>query len=248
MEKSQIDSFIKKYYLNGTLNQVRWVSKDKTLSTTAMTPDRKFLAQVVLDKFDAFEDVEVGVLDTSTYLKMLNVVGSDVTFNLTRDPDDNSRVTSVTIADAKTESSIVAGDLSVIAESPKMKTIPNPEVEIKLNEDFISRFLKAKNALPDVDLFTLAMNKKRGRLEMVLGFSTSSNINRISLEVETADGKDKVTKPINFSAKILKEILTANPDCKDNILKVSEQGLSFVEFTSGNVSTKYYMIKIDSED
>lgn len=248
MEKSRIETFIKKYHLNGTLDQVRWLSKNKTLSITAMTGDRKFMTQVVLDKFDAFDDVEIGVLETSMYIKMLNVVGGTVSFDLNRDTDNAARVTSVVISDSKSESSVVAGDLDVIPESPKLRALPPADVEIKLSDDFISRFLKAKSALAEVDLFTLVMSKKRNRLEMVLGYSTSSNINRISLEVETIDDKNKITKPISFSAKNLKEIISANSECKDAVLKISEQGLAYVEFTSGDIVSKYYMIKVDVED
>jgi len=248
MEKSRLESFIKKYYLNGLLNQVRWLSKENKLSTTAMTSCRKFMANVTLENFDAFKDTELGVLDTSLITRMLNVLGSDVTFTLATDPDDVNRVTSVLMADDKSEMSIVAGDLSVIHQSPNLKTLPLSDVEIKLSEDFISRFFKAKGALSDVELFTLAMSKKRGRLEMVLGYSVNSNINRISLDVETVDGKDKVTKPISFSAKVLKEIITANSEGKDAVLKVSEAGIAFVEYADTGLTSKYYMIKVDTED
>jgi len=248
MEKSRLETFIKKYYLNGTLNQVRWLSKENKLSTTAMTSDRKFMANVNLENFDAFKDVELGVLDTSLVIRMLNALGSTVTFDLAKDADNATRVTSVVISDDKSETSIVAGDLDVIHQSPNLKALPTSDVEIKLSEDFIGRFFKSKGALPDVELFTLAMSKKRSRLEMVLGYSNNSNINRISLEVETVDGKDKVTKPISFSAKILKEIITANSECKDGVLKVSEGGIAFVEFSAPEVTSKYYMIKVDTED
>jgi len=248
MQKSKIETFIKKYHLNGTLQQVRWLSKDKKLTVSAMTGDRKFMTQVVLDNFDAFADIELGVLDTSTYIKMLNVVGDTVDFNLNLDEENKDRVTSVVISDSKSESSIVAGDLDVIFKTPGIKTMPEADVKIKLTEDFIGRFMKAKSALPDVNLFTLVMNKKRNRLEMVLGYSTNTNINRISLEIETVDDKNKITKPISFSATLLKEVISANLECKDAILNVSEQGLASVEFSSGDINAKYFLIRIDSED
>jgi len=248
MEKSRLETFIKKYYLNGTLNQVRWLSKETKLSTTAMTQDRKLMANVSLENFSAFVDVELGVLDTTQIIRNLAALGTTITFDLAKDSENADRVISILISDDKSETQAVAGDLDVIHQPPNLKALPESDVEIKLSEEFITRFFKAKSALPEVELFALAMSKKRSRLELVLGYSSNANVNRISLDVETVGGKDKVTKPICFSAKVLKEIITANSECKDGVLKVSEGGIAFVEFSAPEVTSKYYLIKTEIED
>jgi hypothetical protein len=119
-------------------------------------------------------------------------------------------------------------------------------VEIPLDADFISKFVSSKGALADVDTFTLTMNKK-GKLEMIIGYS-SINSNRIKLAVNAVEGKDTVTKNINFNANHLKEILVANKDCTNAHLKVSEAGLASVEFVCGDITAEYYLVEVKSID
>lgn len=246
MDRKAIDTFIKKYHLGGTLEQVRWLAANGQLNVTAITSDKKFLLSVTMDKFDGFEDAEVGILETSRLKQMMSALGDNVVFNLNK--DDESRITSMVLSDDKTEVQYVAADLDVLPKRPKTKNIPDYNVEIKLSETFIDKFLKAKAALPEVDLFTLVMSKKKGALEMVLGYSDNINNNRIALEVEATKGKDKVKAPISFNAKILKEIIGANDECKCPVLRVSEDGLAFLEITQDAYTSQYYLVKIDVED
>jgi hypothetical protein len=50
-------------------------------------------------------------------------------------------------------------------------------------------------------------------------------------------------KPISFSAKYLKEILTANKEATAVVLKVSTQGISHVEFKIDDFTAKYYLVE-----
>lgn len=248
MEKKQIETFIRKYNLGGTLEQVRWLSENGSLNVTALTSDKKFLTSVTLKKFEGFGDAEVGILETTRLKQMLEALSDNVEFTLNHDAEDTTRIISMTVGDTKTEVQYVAADLDVLPKRPKTKSIPDYNVEIKLTDEFVNKFMKAKSALPDVDLFTLIMSKKKKKLEMVLGYSENVNNNRIALEVDAEDGKNSVKEPISFNAKILKEILIANKEVKDPVLKVSEDGLTFLEFDQDGFTSQYYLIKIDVED
>ena len=246
MEKKNIETFIKKYSLGGLIEQVRWVIKDKTVRVTSMTSDKKFLTNVVMKDFDV-ADTEIGVMSSAKFKQMIGALTEKINWTTVFDETDTTRVTGVDISDDKTEISVMSADLDVIGAEPKLKTIPSFDVEITLTEDFVSRFLKAKSALPESDLFTLNMSKKKQKLELVIGYN-KNNSNRISLDVPAAPGKDTVKSPISFSAKNLKEILAVNPEGKDPVLKVSEAGLAFVEFDQDGFQSQYYMIKIEVED
>ena len=50
-------------------------------------------------------------------------------------------------------------------------------------------------------------------------------------------------KPISFSAKYLKEILTANKEATSVVLKVSTQGISHVEFKIDDFNAKYFLVE-----
>ena len=246
MKKQILEQFIKKYSLNGTIESVKLNvdSKTTTLSTNTITEEKNVLIDVKYNKFDAITDDSVlGIHNTSKLKTMLGVLGDEITLSLNKNA---TKVTSVVFSDSTTDVQFVTADLSVIPDSPKIKKLPDFNVEIELNNEFVTKFTKAKNALSDVDTFTLLMNKKNV-LELVLGYS-SLNSNRIKLGVTTLNGKDAVGKVINFNAKYLKEILAANSDCDNSVLKISDSGLAMVTFINSEFESTYYLVEIKSED
>jgi hypothetical protein len=246
MNKKTIETFITKYNLGGLIEKVRWTVKDKTLRVTAITSDKKFLVSVTQKKFEELTDTAFGVMDSNKFKTLLGAIAENASINLQLDPNDQ-RVLAVDVDDGKSECSLPCAHLDVLDKEPTVKQLPSYDVEIKLTDEFIERFRVAKAALSEIDLFTLVMNKKKQILQMVLGYNRNLT-NRIALQIDTLPGKDTVKAPISFSAKNLKEVLAANTESKDAILKVSEAGLAFVEFDTPEFQSQYYMIKIDVED
>lgn len=247
MKKNILELFIKKYSLGGSIESVKWEvnTSDKNLSTTAITEDKNVFVDVKVKDFDSFsENCNIGIFDTTKFSKMLSVMDVDVDLSLNK--DNQNKITSISIKDSnKTNAQFVTADLTVIPKSPKLKQIPDFNVEIKFDSEFISKFIKAKNALPEVDIFTLMM--KDDKLQMVIGHS-KLNSNRITLSLNCNQDKDKVSRNLNFSAKYLKEILTSNLDCDESVLKVSDDGLAVVSFSNSVCDSKYYMVEIKSID
>jgi hypothetical protein len=245
MTKETLKTFINKYYLGGTIESVKLVidNASKTLKTNAITDDKNVLISVIKNNFEDLTDAEIGINDTSKFLKLLGVLGDDIVgqYNI-----HNGKMTSITLSDKNSDIQYVTADLSVIPAAPPLKKVPPFNVEILLDGDFVNRFIASKNALPDVDTFTLLMNKK-GTLEFVLGYS-SINTNRVKLNINTTVGKDTVAKTIHFNANHFKEILTANKDCNDAVLKVSDAGLASVEFICGEYTSNYYIVETKSVD
>ena len=121
------------------------------------------------------------------------------------------------------------------------------DIILNLDTDFIARFIKAKGALKEVNTFTLLMNKKTNKLELVIGYS-KINSNRISLAITPEAGKDTADRAISFSAKYFKEILTANSESTSATLNVSMQGISFIQFSSADYESSYYLTEIPQAD
>lgn len=248
MTKTKLETFIKKYALNGTLDEVRWISNAGTLKVAEMTSDKKFLAVVEMSNFTGFDDAEFVVRDTPSLKSKLNALSEDVKITLNRGEDNENRIISIDLEDDRNELTYQTGDEEHLPKKPKIMTIPSYEVEINLNERFVNDFSKAKSGFNDVNLLTLIMSKKKKRLEMVLGYSSNINTDRIALGLDCVPGKDVISGPTSFSATILKEILAANPEVKNPVLKVSEQGLAHIELETPEFKANYYMIKIPVED
>jgi hypothetical protein len=249
MEKKYIDTFIKKYYLGGSIEKIRWTSDSTKLLGVAMTSDRNLFVSTESEKGSFFNGVEVGIQDTSRLKGMLNVLSENITINADIDQNDATRVRWLNLNDDNTTLVYVTADVGVIDPIPKMKTIPTFDVEIDLTDEFVATYLKAKSALPEADLFTLVMSKKKQKMEMVLGYKENVNSDRIIMTVPTQTGKDTVKKPISFNAKHFKEIIAANNECKaPKKLLVSEAGLASLQFEEDGFKSLYYLIKIDVED
>ena len=135
-------------------------------------------------------------------------------------------------------------DLSVIAEPPALKKLPEFDTQIKLDNHFIETFIKGKSALSDVDSFTILTNKE-GNLEVVIGYS-SMNTNRINIPVESVS--NNLSESISFNANLFKEVLSANRECTSAVLEVSNEGLARVNFKVDDYDTNYYIVAMKEVD
>jgi hypothetical protein len=243
MEKNVLNSFINKYSLNGNIQSVKWNLSENEISTSSISDDKNVLSFVKIKKNDINESVELGVHDTSKLQKLINVLGDNVEFSLNNNGD---RVTSVNLKSNNVKVQYVTSDLSVIPTVPDLKKLPPFNFELKLTPEFVSQFVKSKSALNDIDIFTI-LKSDGGKTKLVIGYS-SINSNRISIDIEPVKDKDVLSNNIHLSAKLFKEILTSNSECENAVLKVSDAGLSHVEFENDTFKSNYYLVGIKNID
>ena len=240
MEKQQLNRFVSKYNLAGLVESVKWESKDGSLSTSFISDDKSVLGSVTMNEFDS-SDATFGVYDTTKLTKMLSVLGDDVDFSIN---DIDGKPVSLKFKDGSTSVNYMLADLSVIPNVPDLKQLPNFDIKIKLDSNFINKFIKAKGALQDENNFTFTCKDGKGPGQIILGYS-NINTNRINIDVDCTCTADKV-EPISFSATYLKEILVANKEATDATLQISSQGLSHIHFEIDNYESNYYLVEIQS--
>lgn len=230
MKKSSIESFINRYNLGGEVESVKIESTDSEMKVSFISDDKTLLGEVT-SKEGEFPNGEFGVYTTSQLKALLGVLESNV--------DVDSTDSYIKFSDKGTSVNYMLADLSVIPVVPDLKQVPPFNSEVTLNDEFTSKFIKSKGALSESDTFTFSCIGGKG--EVVLGYSTI-NTNRISISVECKCDGD--VQPISFSAKYLKEILNANRGSKSATLKISSQGLSYIEFETDTITSKYYLVEI----
>ena len=234
MNKAKLTRFIQKYSLGGLVESVAWKAGDNKLVTRFISDDKTVLGEIQLDNF-AFTSPDLGVYTTSTLSKLLSVVGEDIELET---QEIEGKAVNIFIKSENTKVQFQLADLAVIPNVPDLKKLPDFDVDINFDGAFIDKFIKAENALSEVDTFTILTEKKE--LKIVLGYS-NINSNRVVFVVDKAyDGE---IKPISFSAKYLKEILTANKEATSVVLKVSTQGISHVEFKIDDFNAKYFLVE-----
>jgi hypothetical protein len=246
MEKKTIETFIKKYNVGGLVEKVRWTNTNNVLKASAMTVDKKLLVSVELANFSALDGKVIGVGNTSLLMKTLVPLPDNFTLEVVTDEKDASRVTNLVLSDESISLIYNAHHLDQIDAEPKLKTIPPFETEVTMTEEFVGKMNQSIAAL-GYENFSFVMSKKKNRLELVLGYG-NHNVTSISIEAPSVAGKNTVKSPISFSSKSLKSILSANSECPNPVLKISEQGLAAIEFEKDGFKSQYYLIKVDVED
>ena len=151
MEKQSLNRFVSKYNLAGLVESVKWESKDGSLTTSFISDDKSVLGSVTMKDFDS-TDATFGVYDTTKLTKMLSVLGDDIEFSIN---DIDGKSVSLKFKDGSTSVNYMLADLSVIPNVPDLKQLPDFDTEIKLDSNFISKFIKAKSALADENNFRL---------------------------------------------------------------------------------------------
>jgi hypothetical protein len=237
MNKNNLLRFIQKYSLGGLIESVAWNAEGTTLSVRFISDDKTLLGEV---NFNAFTStpMNVGIYTTSLLKNMIGILDADITLKVDK---AGEKSVSLKLSSDETETSYQLADLGVIPPVPDLKQLPEFGIDIDMASNMIDKFIKAKGALSDVDTFTVF--SEGDDLKMAIGYSSIST-NRVTFTA--IKGYEDTIKPISFSAKYLKEILTANKEATSAKLKVSTDGLAHVEFQIDDFVCKYYLVEISN--
>ena len=239
MNKYKLTRFIDKYHLGGNVNAVVINSKKDSLTTRFITGDKALLGELSMNNW-TFDEAELGVYDTEQLSRLLGVLDDDVNLNLTQSGD---KAIAVEISDALSKVNFMLSDKSVINQPPPLKQLPEFQIAIKVDSNFIQRFISGKSALPDTDTFTVITGEDG--VKLVIGYS-SINTNRVTIPVETTThGK---IENVSFNANLFKDVLVANKECESATLEVSEQGLSKINFKVDDYDVTYFLVAVQTVD
>ena len=241
MEKSKLERFITKYNIGGACESVKYISNGTEMTVRSISDDKNVLAETT-SKDMGFPEGEFSIYETKKLRSLLGVLGETLKIAPNK---SNNKVVGLQLSDSDTKVSFVLADESVIPKVPDLKKLPPAEVEIKLDDKFINTFAKAKGALSEVDTFAVTSTGEGTEATVVIGYSTL-NTNRVNIKANTKTNAK--LEHISFSANYLKEILLANKEIKDGVLKVSSKGLAVAEFDGDGFTSKSYLVQIDTKD
>jgi hypothetical protein len=237
MNKQNLLRFIQKYSLGGLIESVAWNAEGNKLSVRFISDDKTLLGEVEFNAFTS-NSMNVGIYTTSLLKNMIGILDNDIALKVEK---AGEKSVSLKLSSDETETSYQLADLGVIPPVPDLKALPDFGIDIEMASTMIDKFIKAKGALSDIDTFTVFT--EGGDLKMAIGYSSIST-NRVTFSCQKGFTGD--VKPISFSAKYLKEILTANKEATSAKLKVSTDGLSHVEFQIDDFVCKYYLVEISN--
>jgi len=231
MNKNKFEGFLNRYNLGGEVESVMINVENDTVSTRMISDDKTLLGTVSM-KESALPVGRYGVYTTSQLKQLLSVLDNNI--------EVTANDSSLVFTDEVSKMQYMRAQESVIPNVPDLKDLPNFDVEITLDDEFVNRFIKSTGALSDSDKFTFT--SKNGVHEIVLGFATI-NTNRISIKVDAKVEKD--VDSISFSAKFLKAILVVNKGSTQSSLKIATGGLCVASFAGGDYTSEYFLVEIE---
>tara|TARA_R110001583_G_scaffold69184_1_gene196359 strand:+ start:398 stop:1117 length:720 start_codon:yes stop_codon:yes gene_type:complete len=239
MQKTKLNRFISKYNLNGNVNSVKWTSKDNRLSTSFVTSDKSLMGKVNVNNLQ-MDDGDVGVYTTDQLVKLLGVLGEDVTLNVSRFGD---KAVTLKVKNGVVSIDYTLSDLSVIPDPPQLKRLPDFQTQIKVDSSFIDTFIKGKAALSEAETFTI-VNGQTGP-EVVIGYA-STNTNRVNIPVETTS--NGLINNVSFNANLFRDVLSANKECTAATLEISNDGLARINFKVDDYDSEYFIVATQGVD
>ena len=143
IKKTELLNFIGRYHLAGATTSVKWVADSGAIQTSFITDDQNVVGTVINTKMNLGE-TELGVFATPQLVKMLTAVSDDLDVKINQVGD---KAVSLGINDGDVNMTFMLADLSVIRQVPELKQLPDWNMKVNIDKDFIGKFIKAKNAL-----------------------------------------------------------------------------------------------------
>lgn len=235
MEKRLLENFVNKYTLGGAIEHVTWQSDGSSVSVSA-TPEDKQVMSFVTAKTVSIDSGDYSIYDTSQLRSLLSVL--DDTLEVEVVTEQGIPLALRFVDDNKSKVKFVLADPQTIPTAPTLPPLKDFEMEIPVDKEFMSRFVKGTGALRDVDSFAIVQEEDTTRF--VIGHS-DMNTTRVSLDVESF-GDTKGT-PM-FSADHLKNIFLANKDLDEAKIRISDRGVMYIGFDDGEYKCDYYLLRL----
>ena len=237
MKKSYIVSNIEKYHLNGLTKEVVWDIVEGKATINFATETKDAVGTVMFDI--PLPDGPLAIYNTEALLRLIGITNEEIQIELSKGP--TGLIEKLKIQDNKFDLNYHLSDINSIPKVPKVAET-DYDFSFKINDEFITGFLKAHNALEkikDVTLNTTTTEQGENIVEIILG-ERSHHSHKVKF-TELAE----FTSPsdlIPFSANVLREMLAANKGI-EGIIYVSNKGLMKLEFNSEKSNTKYFIVR-----
>lgn len=235
MEKSKLQSFINRYYLAGNCEAVTVKANGESINCELIDADQTVVGKIKW-KMTPFMSGELGINHTGALTRMLSAVGEDIDIEVQETAGKNY---AMKIQEGNTTMTFMLADTTVIPAVPAINAEPEYTVTINIDNEFIDKFIKAKNALPDAKNF--AVQVQNGKIKFIINYTTI-NADNVTFDL---DGGTTPMEPICFSADKLKEVLTANKG-DDGKMYISADGLARIDFTGTDFDSNYWLVQLQN--
>ena len=234
ISKKVISDIVSKYSLGNSIEKVKWVITDEKLIIHFINDSKNLVGYVDYRKKIGLKPGDYGIFNTSQLVKCLNILDGDILVDATS--------AKLNMADTSYEIKFNLADPAVIPDVPDVSSnVDEWSATFQANDEFITRFVKSKDALSELDIFTIETRDGFNGEELV--FTVGTNItNTIEFTVEATINES--FGPVPFDSNLMKEILKANRDYHTGEIRINKKGLLDAHFHCGDdLYTGYYLVR-----
>ena len=242
INKLELQNIINKYYLNGTIEAVKWDVSDNNLNIKFTAPTREMIGEITHSNFK-LENSSFGISNTSQLLKLINITAGDVLLHFVK---NNKIFSKLIIADQQFNVNYSLADTLTIPKTGAYNGSQEFDIEAELTYEIITTLIKAKSALPESN--TVVVNPYSSldglpQIELTFG-GDIEYANKVSyyLNINKNAAQDF---ELLFNSDLLKEILSCNKDAEGAKMFVNVEGLIKLEFKTNKTTSTYYIVKKD---
>jgi len=236
IKKSQLQSVISKYHLNGLIESVKWKIKNDSLTIDFMSPNRDMIGKVEFDIFKV-KDCELAIFDTTQFNKLLAITSHEILIEPTK--------TKLLISDNHYNLQYSLADPLLIE---KVGSVSEQEynIEFILSQEQVGSIIKAIEALPNSNTICLKKTETimgNDALEFVFG-ENQEYANKIVYPIDDITLlKETPEFNIPFNSEIFKNIFRANRDCEGVEVRMNTDGLMKINFSGEDVRSEYFVVR-----
>ena len=234
ISKKVISDIVSKYSLGNNIEKVKWVITDEKFIIHFINDSKNLVGYVDYRKEIGLKPGDYGIFNTSQLIKCLNILDGDILVDATS--------SKLNMADTNYDIKFNLADPAVIPNVPDVSNNSDEwSVTFDVNDEFITRFVKSKDALSELETFTIETREGFTGDELV--FTVGTNItNTIEFTVEATINESFNSIP--FDSNLMKEILKANRDYHTGEIRINKKGLLDAHFHCGDdLYTGYYLVR-----
>ena len=234
ISKKVISDIVSKYSLGNNIEKVKWVITDDKFTINFINDSKNLVGYVEYRKDIGLKPGDYGIFNTSQLIKCLNILDGDILVDAT--------TSKLNMADTNYDIKFNLADPAVIPNVPSIDDSDEWSVSFSVSDEFITRFVKSKDALSELDTFTVETRDGFNGEELV--FTVGTNItNTIEFTVENATINESF-EAVPFDSNLLKEILKANRTYHSGEIRINKKGLLDAHLHHGDdLYTGYYLVR-----
>ena len=234
INKKVISDIVSKYSLGNNIEKVKWVITDDKFTINFINDSKNLVGYVEYRKDIGLKPGDYGIFNTSQLIKCLNILDGDILVD--------ASTSKLNLADTNYDIKFNLADPAVIPNVPSIDDSDDWSVSFEVSDEFITRFVKSKDALSELDTFTVETRDGFNGEELV--FTVGTNItNTIEFTVENATINESF-EAVPFDSILLKEILKANRTYHSGEIRINKKGLLDAHLHHGDdLYTGYYLVR-----